>query len=246
MVGAVKMLQDSDKIELQEISGASSGAILAFLYIIMRADIERILEELVNVDIKEVTAVKLRSLFSNFGFICVDKFKEKLMDVSEKETGIRNPTFIELYNKYKIKLHISSFCVTDGETEYFNVDRYPNVHVIDAISASIAVPFLFASTQINDKHYVDGGLAETVPAFPFMGKHPDEVCCVKINIDNTPRTEIKDVKHFAERIISSLMKHRHTHDARTIYIELGNFDIFDFNINDKTKLELFTKGYLAH
>lgn len=212
----------------------------------MNGNIEKILDELIKVDIKSVTKVNVRSLFTNYGFINVDTFKSKLMDTTEKETGIRNPTFAELYNKYKIKLHIASYCVSDGETEYFSVDRYPNVPVIEAISASIAVPFLFASTQINNKCYVDGGLAETVPAFPFMVKHPKEVCCVKINLERGPQKEITDIKIFAERMLFSLLKYRQTHDLRTVYIDLGNFDIFDFTIPDKTKLELFIKGYLAH
>ena len=159
--------------------------------------------------------------------------------------GNNDPTFLEFYEKYKIKLHIATYCVSDGKTVYFSVDKYPNISVIDIVCASIAVPFLFASQTIDGKLYVDGGVGENIPAEPFLNRKREEICSIEVNSKPNAFSEITDIKAFSQRLIKSLLTHRVDYDTTKFRIDLGDFDIFDFKIPDKDKLKIFVKGYMA-
>ena len=247
MLGCLQMLQDTEKMDIKEISGASSGAILALLYIISNGDIKRILNETLDADIEANTKVNIRTLFKKYGFIDTCGIKSKLGGVCYKFCKLRDPTFQELYDKFPIKLHISAYCLESGKTEYFSCDSHPNMKVLDAIGGSIAVPFLFCAQQIDGKTYVDGGLAESIPLVPFLAKPGDDVCCVKVLVKDGTVDNVTDIKTYTQQLIYTMLKYRITYEnTRIVNIDLTDFDIFDFKITDKQKIELFVRGYLAH
>lgn len=247
MLGCLRMLQDTEKLDIKEIAGASSGAILSFLYILMQGDTQKILSESLDADMESNTKVNIRTLFKSYGFIDTQGIKSKLQEICFKICNLQNPTFQELYDKFPIKLHISAFCLEDGKTVYFSKDTHPQVKVLDAIGGSIAVPFLFCAQQIEDKTYVDGGLAEVIPLVPFLDKPGDDVCSLRVLSADTPADTIADIKSFTQRLIQTMLKYRITYEnARVINIDLTDVDIFNFKITDKQKIELFVKGYLAH
>ena len=246
MLGTLQMLQDTNKLDLKEISGASAGAILAFLYILTNGKINEILNMTMKTDLKSITNISLRSFITNYGLININGAKKKLSLFCKKSMNNKNPTFLEFYEKYKIKLHIATYCISEGKTVYFSVDNYPNTKVIDAVCASIAVPYLFASSTIHDKVYIDGGIAEDVPAQPFLIYNPNDVHSIKINTKDKPLADVNDLKSFSERLVFGLLRHRINYSTKIININLEDFDIFDFKIDDKKKLELFVTGYLSH
>ena len=247
MLGCMQMLHDTNKLDIKEISGASSGAILALLYIISSGNIKFILNESLDADIESNTKVNINTLFKKYGFIDTCGIRDKIGTMCFKSMGNKDPTFKELYEKFPIKLHISSYCLEDGKTDYFSYDTHPNLKILDAICGSIAVPFLFCAHQINDKTYVDGGLAESIPLLHFLSKPGDDVCAIKIISKETCVDKITDIKAFTQQLIYSMLKYRITYDnTKIIKIDLRDFDIFDFKITDKQKIELFVKGYLAH
>lgn len=247
MLGCIQMLHDTEKMDIKEISGASSGAILALLYIISGGDIHKILTETLDTDIESNTKVNIKTLFKKYGFIDTCGIKKKLGEVCYKFGKLRDPTFSELYDKFPIKLHISAYCLENGKTDYFSSDSHPGMKVLDAIGGSIAVPFLFCSQQIDGKTYIDGGMAESIPLIPFLSKHGDDVCCIKVAVKDGTVDTVTDIKSFTQQLIYTMLKYRITYEnARILSIDLTDFDIFDFKITDKQKMELFVKGYLAH
>ena len=247
MLGCLQMLQDTEKMDIKEISGASSGAILALLYIVSGGNIKNILSESLDADIESNTKVNIRTLFKKYGFIDTCGIKSKLGEICYKFCKLKDPTFQELYDKFPIKLHISAYCLESGKTEYFSYDSHPSMKVLDAVSGSIAVPFLFSAHQIDDKTYVDGGLAESIPLVPFLAKPGDDVCCVKVIIKDGTVDNVTDIKSYTQQLVRTMLKNRITYEnTRIVHIDLADFDIFDFKITDKQKIELFVRGYLAH
>lgn len=246
MLGTMQMLADTKKLDLQEISGASAGALVAFFYLLMDGDVTKILNETVSIDLKSVTKVSIRSFLSKYGFINIDGAKKKIRKICKKYMGNSNPTFLEFYEKFPQKMYISAYCISDGKTIYFSVDTHPNTKVIDALCASIAVPFLFASQEIDGKVYSDGGLGENIPAEPFLHRKGDEVCSIRVQVNSKPVNEIKDIKDYTERLVHSLLTHRRDYDTTQLKIDLGDIDLFDFKLPDKDKLKMFVQGYLIH
>ena len=88
MIGCLQMLQDTEKMNIKEISGDSSGSILALLYIISGGDIKRILSASMGADMESVTKVNIRTLFKKYGFVDTCRIKTK-KHLSQQSPSIR-------------------------------------------------------------------------------------------------------------------------------------------------------------
>ena len=245
-VGFLQMLQDNDKLKsIEEISGASAGALVAFMYAICKGDTKEIFNESMSSNISDTTKIKLSSFFKNFGFIPQENIKSELKRVAKKKMKNSDPTFKELFEHYPIKIHIAAFCLTECRTQYFSTDSHPNMSVMDAVCASISVPFLFAAVTLDNKIYIDGGIEESIPYTPFMCKNSEDVLAIRILSKSTGRDEIKDIKGYAGRLVHFILQNRVSYkNVKTLMLDLTSYDIFDFKLTDKTKIELFVKGYL--
>jgi len=81
----------------------------------------------------------------------------------KEKTGNENITFLQIQEKYNIKLQIGVTNLTKSKFELFNVDITPDIPIEKAISASIAIPFVFEPIAILDDIYCDGGLLNNLP-----------------------------------------------------------------------------------
>jgi len=172
------------------------------------------------------------SLFTKYGLIALEPIKKKLREF------IGNPTFKELHKK----LHVSAFCVSKSETEYFSVDTHPDMPVIDAVCMSMAVPFLFECVHFRDFIYVDGGTTERLPSTVFLNKNPEEVLAIKMNLDQK-KTEIKDLRQFVINLIFATINNRvDTPFGKVLHVNVGNCNVFDFNMTLEQKLKLLLLG----
>ena len=117
--------------------------------------------------------------------------------------------------------------------------------VIDALCMSIAIPFIFSSYTYNGLVYVDGGTSETLPSAPFLDKKPDKILCIRMKMQSQFVEEIKNPKQFAEALISSTLKNRKDNlikNSTIVDIDIGQVDVFNFNMSYEDKLQLYIKG----
>jgi len=132
MIGRLKRI-NKELRDVQEISGASAGSILA-LFLALGMSVDKILRISLSLDISEFVKVNIALFFNKFGFVDVEPIRKKLIEVC----GC-NPTFKEL----KKKIYVAAFCLNSSKTEYFSVDTHPDMKVIDAVCMSIAIPLVF-------------------------------------------------------------------------------------------------------
>ena len=246
LLGKMHQLKESKELEnLSEISGASAGAILALLYSIFDGDTKELLDFSMDQEISSKTKLNIQTLFNNFGLIDTTEIKDVIKETIKQKIDLENPTFAEFDAKVNIKIHISDYCLENSETQYFSSDATPEIRVVDAIMASIAVPFLFSAAKIKDKLYVDGGLCESAPMAPFLSKRGEEVQAITI-MSRREMNEINDIKSFTQKIVNSILKNRIKYEnIKTSKIDLRNYDIFDFKAKDTDRLEMFVKGFLT-
>jgi predicted acylesterase/phospholipase RssA len=113
------------------------------------------------------------------------------------------------------------------------------------LCASMAVPFIFSSVQIDNKLYVDGGVEEVIPATPFLSKKHEDVKALEVNMKKG--TQVTDIASFSKQILGSLIKNRvHFQNINNTLINLEEYDVLDFKMKDITKLELYVRGYLTN
>jgi predicted acylesterase/phospholipase RssA len=236
-LGTIARLKDKGYLKnLDEISGASAGAILGFMYCLMKGDIRKIVDYSIEVPVKDVMKINLKNLFKKFGLISTIKIRKILSDMCMRD----DITFEELYELYPVKLHISAYCIQLEKTKYFSVDTTPTLSVLDAICASIAIPFLFSAVKLSDgMHYIDGGSIESTPSGAFIGR--DGVLALRLGMNGWD-PDVKDIKAYALSLLYATMKLRYDYPVPTQHLYIQD-DVFNFGASSESKIRMFTSGY---
>jgi predicted acylesterase/phospholipase RssA len=240
-LGALSKLHTHGKLQdLEEISGSSAGSMVSFMYLISGRDIQKVLEYSLTAPIKELMKPNIKTLLKDYGLVPIRKMRRLAEDACFHFTGRKDITFSELYFNSKIKLHVSSFCVDLMRTEYFNVDRTPDMSVLDAICMSICVPLLFSAVKHNGWHYVDGGSAEAIPCAPFIQYQSSEILALKLAWSKV--NSIKDLKSYGLSVMYSILSMRASYSVPIVDISTDDNDVFDFGAGDEGKLKMFLLG----
>jgi len=233
LLGYLKSIEDKLD-EVEEISGASAGSILG-LFLATGLSVDEIREFSFNINVPEFVKINLGCFFNKFGFVDIDQVRSKFIEVCKG-----NPRFKDL----KKKLYVSAFCLNTSKTEYFSVDTHPDMYVIDAVCMSMSIPFIFSATTYNDKTYVDGGLIEKLPYTPFLDKKPCHVHGVSLKTYMNYINKIDTPIDFLQCVIAGALKNRedYTHNINQTEIDIGDINVFDFEMSDEQKLKLYFIG----
>jgi len=234
MLGHLKTIENR-LIDVQQISGASAGSILAFMLAIGKT-VDEVIDISLRLNISDLVKLNLKCFLHSYGLIDLDPLRNKFVEICGCD-----PTFDELEKK----IYISAFCVNTGKTEYFSVDTHPNMKVLDAVCMSIAIPFVFSSRKYNGNTYVDGGTIESLPLTPLLDKSPHEVYCIQVKSSIKYTENIDNPRTFAESIVRSSLENRYVYDTsrhEVKTIDVDNMDIFDFNMCYEDKIRMYMMG----
>jgi predicted acylesterase/phospholipase RssA len=234
LIGTLKALEPK-LVDVKEISGASAGSILALL-LALGMSVDEILEIALDLDIPKFVKLRIGSFFNKFGFVDLEPIREKLVEVCGCD-----PTFEEL----DMKIYVSAYCLNTSSTEYFSRDTHPKMKVIDAVCMSMAIPLIFSCGKYDGKTYVDGGTQEQYPMIPFLDKKPHEITCVKLKMDKVYQEQINNPRQYVEALIRSSLTNRVEYSEYTELVEInvGDTNIFDFNMCYEDKVKLYNIGY---
>ena len=226
LVGAMSNIQD-----FEEISGCSAGAMLG-LFLCVGKTMEDIIKFSFSLNMPDFIKPTLKDFIKTYGFIQYDVIRTRVLEF----IGC-NPTFRDL----KKKLYISAYCVNKLETHYFSVDTHPDMHVIDAVCMSTAIPFLFSSFLHDGCVYIDGGMFEASPYVPFLNRHPDEVLTVEV-VDSS-QTTVNSLYDFVLALVAGFLKKRHRSSAHTVTVEVPpTINLVNFFMSYEDKIQLFLLG----
>ena len=234
MIGTLKA-HESKLVDVKEISGSSAGSILA-LFMALGMSVDEIFDIALTLNIPEFVKLRIGSFFNKFGFVDLGPIRDKLVNICGCD-----PTFEEL----DMKIYVSAYCLNTSTTEYFSRDTHPKMKVIDAVCMSMAIPLIFACGKYDGKTYVDGGTQEQYPMVPFLDKKPHEVACVKLKMDKVYQEQINNPRQYVEALIRSSLTNRVEYNKNTEMIEInvGDTNIFDFNMSYEDKVRLYNIGY---
>lgn len=238
-----KLKQEGRLDDLEEISGASAGGLLAFLFLATKGDLPKVLDYALDVPVKQLMKPNLKNFMKSYGLVSPNKIRKVLSEACTKFIGKPDVTFEELYAWHPIKFYVSAYCVDLMKTDYFSVNSTPKLSVLDAVSATIAIPFLFSTVKIGEWKYIDGGAAESTPSGPFLGRNSD-VLAMKIALSRP--TPVVDMKSYALSILNSTIKLRAVYEVPTLDIDVTDSDVFDFGASNDGKLRMFMKGHATN
>lgn len=198
--------------------------------------VDEVLDKSLSLNIPNFVKIRIGSFFNKFGFVDMGPIRKKLVEICGSD-----PTFEEL----DMKIYVSAYCLNTSETVYFSRDTHPYMKVIDAVCMSMAVPFIFACGNYDGRTYVDGGTKEDYPLTPFMDKKSHEITCIRIKMDTIYKESIDTPKEFVETLVRSALTNRTTYNTpiQMVEINVGNTDVFNFNMDYEEKVRLFNLGY---
>jgi predicted acylesterase/phospholipase RssA len=234
MIGTLKALEPRLKY-VKEISGASAGSIIA-LFLALGMSVDEILEKSLDVDIPNFVKLSLSCFINKFGFVEMEPIRGLMVELC----GGRDPTFAEL----DMKIYVSAYCLNTTETEYFSKDTHPEMKVIDAVLMSIAIPMIFSAGKYRGKTYVDGGTAEKYPMTPFLGRKPYEVTTIILKMEKVYQETIDNPRQFVEALVRATLDHgKTTNPCNILEINVGDANVFNFNMEYEEKVRLYNIGY---
>jgi len=228
--------------DLEEISGASAGAVLGFLYLTQGRSVSKAFDVALGTPYKELAKYNLNSFLTDYGFIPHTAVLKHML-------GISPDTFQELYEKTKIKFHVAAFCVESGKTEYFSVDSHPDLQVAETMCMSISVPIIFSAYRFNGRHYIDGGTHESLPVNPLLKYPAEDVIYIKISNQREGGVDrkIENLSDFLGRFLGcavALSTYNYENLKNIHEIPLDDTDTLDFaGVTYDTQVKLFIRGY---
>jgi NTE family protein len=233
-IGVIKRLEELDNIP-GLIVGTSMGAVIGAFY----AD---------GYSSAEILAIA-------GGIRLID-----LLDIDIKKGGIKwkkIETFFEKYfgerqfSELKIPLKIIATNIDTGEKVIFTEGR-----IIDAVRASISIPWVFSPTIQGNYHLVDGGVVSNLPIEESLPWCPVIAFSVQMKNMFSQENQISELfwknfftysYHILSRTIQLMMieneKHSHITRPDSLLLSLGRDDIeyYDFHRVD----ELVDAGYMS-
>lgn len=243
-LGALGALRDCHELDnLEEISGASAGGLLAFFYVVAEGNIKTIIDYSIDIPIKDIMKPNIRQFLRHFGLVSQKKIRNVIVDIIRVFFSKEDLTFRELQDLRPTmpKIHISAYCVNLGRTEYFSCDTTPTMSVVDALCMTIAVPFLFASVEHQGRRYIDGGTMEETPCGIFVGSR--DVKVMRYVWSEMVEYDTRSLKSYMISILFTMMRLRPRYNYPFIDIDMAKFEMFDFGVSTEAKLKMFSFGY---
>lgn len=244
--GVIRALEELKLQPINGVSGCSIGSVFALLYSIGYNSKE--LGTLVsNINFTDLFSINYINFFDNFGCDSGDTIKTALDDLVYAKTNMRHLSFRDHWMMTGTELHVNSSCLEDNVPIYYSHKTSPDVSVTAAVRESISIPFLFRPIVKDNKHYVDGGLHDSLPACVFS---PEQTLCFYLVNDSQVTQKNPFLKYCLNlfRVFyfnSEKNKVSHVTNAyKTVRIETG-INGFNFKMTDKQKQETMERGFLS-
>jgi len=199
---------DLNKIE--SIYGTSAGSIVGIV-LCLKYDWETLNDYAIMRPWHELFHIKISNIFEayrNRGIFSkkiVEKAFKPLFDAKDVRLDV---TLKDFYEYSKIELHFFSFEINQFNTEDISYLTHPNLSLIDAVIMSSALPILIPPIIIDDKCYIDGGVAANYPLKYCIdsGKNEDEILGLTNQYDEQHKNHVDSESNLLDFILCFFFK----------------------------------------
>ena len=163
-LGILQQLVLSSLLDLSTIKciyGSSAGSILGVLI-----TLDTPLQDMIDYFIQRPLGRIFQLNGTDKGLISSSCFEDLLAPFFNAYDIPLTISLQELYDRTHIDLHIFTTAVTPMSSVDLNHKSFPEVQVIQAVSMSCAIPFLFTPILYKEEYYIDGGLVKHCPIPP--------------------------------------------------------------------------------
>jgi predicted acylesterase/phospholipase RssA len=165
--------------DIESIYGTSAGAIIGVM-ISLKYDWETLNDYIIKRPWHEIFPVKVQNILDAytkkgiFDIKPIEKCFKPLLDAKDIPLDINLEDF---YNLTKLDLHMFAFEVNEFKMADISYKTYPKLSLLKAIQMTCAIPVLITPVFIDNKCFMDGGVACNYPLNFCVesGKNPDEI-----------------------------------------------------------------------
>ncbi len=219
IIGAIQHLETNKIVDMKNIEsiyGTSAGAIVGVL-ICLKFDWETINDYIIKRPWQNVFPIKVKNIFDAytknkkgiFDINTIEKCFKPLLDAKDISINVNLEDFYKLSN---IELHFYSFEINEYKVHDISYLTHPKLSLMTAIQMTCGLPILVTPVCLDNKCYIDGGMACNYPLNYCIesGKHPDEILGFKNKyIDekqhiNSDSTNLDFLKFFIFKAVFSV------------------------------------------
>jgi predicted acylesterase/phospholipase RssA len=212
VLGAIQHLEKSEFLNIKNIEtiyGTSAGAIVGTL-ICLNYDWDTINDYIIKRPWKDVFPIKVQNIFDAytkkgiFDIKTIEKCFKPLLAAKDISMDI---TLADFYKISNIELHMFTFEINDYKVEDISYLTHPNLPLLTAIQMTCSLPILVTPVCIDDKCYIDGGMASNYPLNYCIesGKLPDEILGFK-NKYTEKKSTVNTESNIMDFLLSFLFK----------------------------------------
>ena len=204
LLGAVKYLEELDILKkIKQYVGTSAGSIIAFFLIIgyNSSEIVTILTSKVDL-ITDFDFTNLTNILEDYGIDDCSRNKKLLEEYLFKKINQKQITFLEFTKKFGINFVVTGTNLTTRKTDYFNVDNFPDMNVIDALLISSCIPLIYKPIEFNECLYIDCGIYDNLP-LKYFKENSNETLGIYVQTYYSNKNE--NFYNYFTNIISSVM-----------------------------------------
>ena len=252
LLGAIKYLEELDILKnIKQYVGTSAGSIISFLIIIgyNSSDIINLIYNKVDF-LTDFDFNNLTNILEDYGIDDCSRNKKILEEYLSKKINKNKITFLEFTKKFGINLIVTGTNLTTRQTDYFNVDNYPDMNVIDALLISSCIPLIYKPIEYNNCLYIDGGIYDNLPLKYFKG-NANETLGIYVQTYYSNKNE--NFYNYFTNIISSVMDKlsydevlKNNYNVCLIFYNEARDTDANFNMSELTltiNKEIFQKYY---
>lgn len=181
ILAAVQELENKKYLNMDDVEsiyGTSAGAILAVMFS-LNFDWQTLNDYIIKRPWHDLFAIKVQNILDSytkkgiFDSKTVEKCFKPLLDAKDIPLDITLEDFFKFTNK---ELHMFAFEINDYKVVDISYKTHPNLKLLSAVQMSCALPVLMTPVFIDDKCFMDGGVACNYPLNFCIesGKNPDE------------------------------------------------------------------------
>ena len=186
-LGALRYLQQENYLEhIKHISGTSIGSLFGAIFAlnISMGDFEIFLKE--KLKTLKKNNINFIELIDNFGLIDKENnFLFKIIKEFFEKYNYNTYTFLDLAKNKGINILIQTLHFSTLKEFVFNIDTTPNVLLLDAIYASMSLPFIFKPYKIGNELYIDGGVTNNIPIKSFYNINNENILIIQCHRDHS-------------------------------------------------------------
>lgn len=255
--GALRYLKEYDMLNnINHIVGVSAGSLIGLFYILNYTPSE-IISEVEKLNSKYIFGQELSmwslpsniyTLIKNLGICDGSHLRNQLCALFSRKMIPFSITFEELYEKTNIKFTVSATNLQSRQLESFNHIITPNLSVIDALQASMCIPFIFQPININGELYIDGGMKDNLP-ISLTDKH-EHILALKLDTEenfehnNNYYPFIQYISDIIEILFSNVWHYDNNKpNVDIINIHIPYINILNFNLTGEDIQTLVNSGY---